>query len=143
MWAPVFPFLTKYPCLTVGEGLAPPDNNGDAFCLQRERSHFEGTNTPSKGFLLTFCPRRQKVTKNAFGVRVIAEIATLCVACSIACQRYHTPDCPHLRPNKDGLDARGRLKPPKLVKPTVKRGSRGVFVLFGSAVGRGPHMGGR
>ena len=74
---------------------------------------------------------------------VIAEQTTLCVACSIACQRYHTPDSPHLRPNKDGLDARGRLKPPKLVKPTVKRGSRGVFVLLGSAVGRGPHMGGR
>ena len=62
-----------------------------------ERSHFEGTNTPSKGFLLTFCPRRQKVTKNAFGVRVNAEVATLCVPTSIACQRYHTPDSPHLR----------------------------------------------
>ena len=74
---------------------------------------------------------------------VIAEQTTLCVACSIACQRYHTPESPHLRPNKDGLDAHWWLIPPKLVKSTAKRGSRGVSVLLGSAVGRGPHMGGR
>ena len=28
---------------------------------------------------------------------VNAEVATLCVPTSIACQRYHTPDSPHLR----------------------------------------------
>ena len=137
------PIFDKISLLDRRGGVSPPDNKGENLCLQGERSHFEGTNTPSKGFLLTFCPRRQKVTKNALGVRVIAEQTTLCVACSIACQRQHTPESPHLRPNKDGLDARGRLKPPKLVKSTAKSESRGVFVLLGSAVGRGPHMGGR
>ena len=77
--------------------VSPPDNEDKIFCSQRERSHFEGTNTPSKGFLLTFCPRRQKVTKNAFGERVNAEVGTLCVPTSIACQRYRIPDSPHLR----------------------------------------------
>ena len=81
----------------VGEGLASPDKKVKIFICKEKRSHFEGTNTPSKGFLLTFCPRRQKVTKNACGERVNAEVVTLCVPTSIACQRYRIPDSPHLR----------------------------------------------
>ena len=115
---------------------------------------FEGTNPPSKRLFhhsvhgdRTVEPRTPPKGRSfpwvSLPLLVIAEQTTLCVACSIACQRYHTPESPHLRPNKDGLDARGRLKPPKLVESTAKRGSRGVFVLLGSAVGRGPHMGGR
>ena len=78
-------------------GVSPPDSKGENFCSQGERSHFEGTSPPSKGFLLTFCPRRQKVTKNAFGVRVNAEVGLQSQPTSIACQRYHTPNSPHLR----------------------------------------------
>ena len=67
------------------------------FVRRENEALSRGRTPPRKAFLLTFCPRRQKVTKNAFGERVNAEVATLCVPTSIACQRYHTPDSPHLR----------------------------------------------
>ena len=80
------------------------------------RRLFEGTIPPSKRLFhhsvhgdRTVEPRTPPKVRSlpwvSLPLLVIAEVATPCVPTSIACQRYHTPDRPHLRPNKDGLDA--------------------------------------
>ena len=113
-------------------GKVPPPKSGRFILAQRHHSMgsnrvndclyenagrpFEGTIPPSQGLFhhsvhgdRTVEPRTPPKGRSfpwvSLPLLVIAEQTTLCVACSIACQRYHTPDCPHLRPNKDGLDA--------------------------------------
>ena len=42
--------LPNIPVYTIGQDLAPADKKVKIYVYREKRSHFEGTNTPSKGF---------------------------------------------------------------------------------------------
>ena len=76
--------------------------------MEYGRRLFEGTIPPSKRLFhhsvhgdRTVEPRTPPKDRSlpwvSLPLLVNAEVATPCVPTSIACQRYHTPDCPHLR----------------------------------------------
>ena len=122
-------------------GVSPPDSKGENFCSQGERRLFEGTIPPSKRLFhhsvhgdRTVEPRTPPKDRSlpwvSLPLLVNAEVGLQSQPTSIACQRYHTPDSPHLRHGRPPRCSLVAFHRPNWSNQRQKEGRGAFFVRF-------------